>query len=68
VDKLNNMAGGLAVQYVNLPVEELMRYAMQTIDAGQPVWYGTPALGRPTAHPEPSCGTHKSPGHPLLCR
>ena len=29
VDKLNNMAGGRPVTYLNLPVEELMKYAMK---------------------------------------
>jgi bleomycin hydrolase len=40
VDRLNNMVGGLPVRYVNLPVEELHKYAMATLDANEPVWFG----------------------------
>jgi bleomycin hydrolase len=40
VHKLNNMVGGLPVTYINLPIEELQRYAAQTLEAGEPVWFG----------------------------
>jgi bleomycin hydrolase len=40
VDKLNNMAGGLSVRYINLPVETLEEMAMKTLQAGEPVWFG----------------------------
>eukprot|EP01051_Picozoa_sp_SAG22_P006326 SAG22_NODE_408_length_10942_cov_6.157429_11_plen_124_part_00 len=40
VDKLNNMVGGLPVRYVNLPIEQLHKYAMQTLDNDEPVWFG----------------------------
>ena len=40
VDKLNNMAGGLPVRYINLPVESLEEMAMKTLEKGEPVWFG----------------------------
>lgn len=40
VDKLNNMAGGLPVRYINLPVEYLEEMAMKTLQKGEPVWFG----------------------------
>lgn len=40
VDKLGNVAGGRGTSYINLPIEELKRYACKTIDGDEPVWFG----------------------------
>ena len=43
VDKLNNMVGGVPIRYVNLPSEELAKYAAKAIDNDTPVWFGCDA-------------------------
>ena len=43
VDKLNNMVGGVPIRYVNLPSEELAKYAAKAIDNDIPVWFGCDA-------------------------
>lgn len=40
VRSLGNVAEGRPVLYVNLPVEELKKYAIKTIQAGREVWFG----------------------------
>lgn len=40
VDYLGNVCGGKPVRYVNLPIEELKRYARATIEDGDAVWFG----------------------------
>lgn len=39
VDHLFSVAS-VQVRYINLPIEELHSYAMKTLDANQPVWFG----------------------------
>ncbi|CAM9579888.1 unnamed protein product, partial [Ectocarpus fasciculatus] len=40
VSYLGNVVGGDIVRYINLPIEELKRYAAATLDGGQPCWMG----------------------------
>ncbi|GAB5353525.1 hypothetical protein AAMO2058_000043200 [Amorphochlora amoebiformis] len=40
VDRLGNVVGGRGVRYLNLPIEELKKYAIKTIQNKQPVWFG----------------------------
>ncbi|CAN0324707.1 unnamed protein product, partial [Ectocarpus sp. 13 AM-2016] len=40
VSYLGNVVGGDIVRYINLPIEELKRYAMAMLDGGQPCWMG----------------------------
>jgi bleomycin hydrolase len=37
---LGNIVGGKPVRYVNVPIETLKLYAINTIKAGKPVWFG----------------------------
>ncbi|KAJ2012880.1 bleomycin hydrolase [Coemansia sp. S3946] len=40
VDLLGNVVGADKVHYINLPVEDIKRYAAAAIKAGRPVWFG----------------------------
>jgi bleomycin hydrolase len=40
VARLGNVVGGRDIKYLNVPVEELRRYAAATLLAGEPVWFG----------------------------
>lgn len=40
VDRLGNVQGGQPVRYVNLPIDQLKKYARKTLEKGQPVWFG----------------------------
>lgn len=40
VERLGNVVGGRGVLYLNLPIDELKRYAAATIDRGDAVWFG----------------------------
>ncbi|KAI8054653.1 peptidase C1B, bleomycin hydrolase [Syncephalis plumigaleata] len=37
---LGNIKGGHSIRYINLPVEELKRLGVKTIQGGKPVWFG----------------------------
>ena len=40
VDRLQNVAGGPPVVYLNVPIEEMKRITMEIIEDGVPVWMG----------------------------
>ena len=40
VDRLQNVAGGPPVVYLNVPIEEMKRITMEIIEDGLPVWMG----------------------------
>lgn len=40
VAHLGNIAGGVPIRYLNLPIDDLRRLAMKKIDEGIPVWFG----------------------------
>ncbi|KAJ2778058.1 bleomycin hydrolase [Coemansia javaensis] len=40
VDYLGNVVDGPAVRYINVPVEDIKRYAIKVLKAGRPVWFG----------------------------
>eukprot|EP00474_Spongospora_subterranea_P009274 CRZ09732.1 hypothetical protein [Spongospora subterranea] len=40
VEYLGNIVGGNPVRYVNVPIDELSKYAAKTIAGGDPVWFG----------------------------
>lgn len=40
VDRLGNVVGGKEVQYINVPIDDLKKYAARTIASGDPVWFG----------------------------
>jgi len=40
VEMLGNVHGGRDVLYLNLSIEDLMKYAKETIDRDDPVWFG----------------------------
>lgn len=41
VDCLGNVVGGSQVIYNNQPIEVLMKVAVESIKAGEPVWFGS---------------------------
>jgi len=43
VDRLGNLVGGREVQYLNVEIEVLARAAADTLQAGEPVWFGCDA-------------------------
>lgn len=40
VNRLGNCCGGRPVLYINLPIEDLKKYAAKSIKEGEPVWFG----------------------------
>ncbi|KAJ2403969.1 bleomycin hydrolase, partial [Coemansia sp. RSA 2530] len=40
VDLLGNVVGAEQVHYINLPIDDIKRYAAAAIKAGRPVWFG----------------------------
>ena len=40
VDRLQNVAGGPPVMYLNIPIEEMKRITMEMLEQGTPVWMG----------------------------
>lgn len=41
VDRLNNLVGGKAIEYVNLPIDELKKAAIAAIQNNEPVFFGS---------------------------
>ena len=40
VERLGNVVGGKPVRYINVPIEVLKEYAIKTLQAKEPVWFG----------------------------
>eukprot|EP01006_Ploeotia_vitrea_P006682 TRINITY_DN14386_c0_g1_i1.p2 TRINITY_DN14386_c0_g1~~TRINITY_DN14386_c0_g1_i1.p2 ORF type:complete len:456 (+),score=291.91 TRINITY_DN14386_c0_g1_i1:95-1462(+) len=40
VEYLGNVVGGRRVLYINVPIEDLKKYARQTLESDKPVWFG----------------------------
>jgi bleomycin hydrolase len=40
VEYLGNVVGGGIVTYLNIPIETMKRIAMETLESGEPVWFG----------------------------
>ena len=40
VDRLGNVSGGAPVRYINVPIDVLKKYTIETIRDQEPVWFG----------------------------
>ena len=40
MDKLGNMVGGRPTTYLNVPIEDMKRYARTVLEKKLPVWFG----------------------------